>query len=421
LRLTGITGTDGKTSTAHFLHQILLAGGRRTAALGTLGIRDERGPWRPWAQAAAEAAAEPARAWQPTTPEAPLFQATLAELRDRGVTDAVAEISSHALAAERHYGTQFAAVALTHVSSDHLDFHGDAAGYRAAKARLFDRESRGGCLERRPVLAVLNLDDDLGRELAQRLGAGALTYGRGREAVVRLEHAAADAQGIALRLAFRGETVGLRTAVAGEFHVANLLAAATIAYGLGLAPAAIAAAAGGVEAVPGRFELVRAGQPFAVVVDYAHTADGLARLLRAARRLGEGALVAVFGCGGDRDRQKRAPMGAVAGRLADRVIITNDNPRSESPAEIAAAVEEGVRPTGTPVEIELDRRAAFARALEDLRAGDILVAAGRGAEGLQVFADRIEAFDDRDILRQLLAGGAARSGRTAARHNGEGA
>ncbi|MCK4414306.1 MAG: UDP-N-acetylmuramoyl-L-alanyl-D-glutamate--2,6-diaminopimelate ligase [Candidatus Eisenbacteria sp.] len=413
LCLTGITGTDGKTSTALFLHQLLLAAGRPAVALGTLGICDEHGEWHPWTGPPAASAGgqpgviapagEPARSWQPTTPEAPLFQATLAALRDRGVTDVVAEVSSHALDQERLFGTQFSVVALTHVSSDHLDFHGDREAYRAAKAKLFDRATRGGCLERREVRAVVNLDDALGGELAGRLGESALTYGRHPEARVRLERAASGTAGISLTVSFAGETAVLQTTVAGEFHVANLLAAAAIAHALGVAPQTIAAATPHLAAIPGRFELIREGQAFAVVVDYAHTVDGLEHLLAAARGLGAGRLVVVFGCGGDRDRRKREPMGKAAGRLADRVIITSDNPRSEPAAEIARAVAQGLAATGTPGEIELDRRAAFTRALQGLQAGDVMVAAGRGAETLQVFADRVERFDDREVLRSLLA------------------
>jgi UDP-N-acetylmuramoyl-L-alanyl-D-glutamate--2,6-diaminopimelate ligase len=422
LRLTGITGTDGKTSTTWFLHQILTSIGRRTVALGTLGILGEDLRLEPWVEepSVAPAAApptrggavpvatagpgdEPARLWRPTTPEAPLFQATLARLRDRGVQDVVAEVSSHALDQERVFGAQFAVVALTHLSADHLDFHGDARAYREAKAKLFHAGTRGGSLERRPVRAVLNIDDPFGVELAAaRPSSETITYGREGRAQVRLLRASAGARGIACNVDFAGHTVEMHTPVTGAFHLENLLAASAIAFSLGVAPQAVAAALPGLVPVPGRFELIRAGQSFSVIVDYAHTADGLRRLLEAVRGLGVGRIVLVFGCGGDRDREKRGPMGEVAGRLADQVIVTSDNPRSEDPAAIARAVAEGVARGGARGEIELDRRAALALGLARMRPGDALVAAGKGAETVQVFADRVAAFDDREALRRLL-------------------
>ena len=409
LRLTGITGTDGKTSTAWFVQRLLTAAGRRAAALGTLGILREDGRLEPWSAAAAQPEAgarpDPARAWRPTTPDAPLFQATLARLRDAGVQDAVAEVSSHALDQERVFGSQFAVVALTHLSADHLDFHKDAAGYRAAKAKLFARETRGGPLEREPVHAVLNLDDAFGRDLAAACPEDArTTYGRDPHARVRFVEGQAGPEGISLALEFDGGALRLRTPVTGSFHMENLHAAATIAYSLSVPPRAIARAFEDLAPVPGRFEVIRAGQPFVVVVDYAHTADGLERLLAGVRQLGVGRITLVFGCGGDRDREKRGPMGEVAARRADRIIVTSDNPRSEDPAAIASAVALGVTRAGGRVEIELDRRAALARGLEGLRAGDAFVAAGKGAETIQVFADRVVPFDDRDELRRLLGG-----------------
>jgi MurE/MurF fusion protein len=403
LRLIGITGTDGKTSTCWFVQQLLAATGRQAVALGTLGVRTAAGERQPWGEAQPDAARaqEPARAWQPTTPEAPLFQATLAQLRAGGVQDVVAEISSHALAQARAYGSQFAAVALTQVSADHLDFHGSREEYLAAKARLFARATRGGPLEREPVSEVLNLDDALGRELAARR-PGCVTYGRDEAARVRMHAGHAGAQGIELEVAFDGVRRTLRTSLIGAFHLQNLLTAAAVAHALGLTPDQIAAGAEALTPVPGRFEALVGGQPFTVIVDYAHTPDGLAGLLRAARALGPGRLTVVFGCGGDRDATKREPMGAAAGRLADRVIVTDDNPRSEDPEAIAAAVVRGVC-TGTAVhELIHGRRRALARAVASAHRDEILVVAGRGAETLQVFADRVEAFDDREVLRGLL-------------------
>jgi len=404
LRLVGVTGTDGKTSTCWFGQQLLAAAGRRAAALGTLGVRGAGGERMDWgeAQTAEERDRDPARTWQPTTPEAPLFQETLARLRDEGVQDVIAEVSSHALAQRRVFGCQFRAVALTQVTADHLDFHGTREAYLEAKAGLFDRATRGGPWEQEPVAEILNLDDAFGRRLASAR-PDCVTYGTDEAARIRLLGGRADARGLELEIAFDGERCGLQVPVLGPFHLRNLLAAAAIAHTLGIPPREIAAGAAGLQAVPGRFEAITSGLPLTVIVDYAHTPEALDGLLRAARELGPGRLTVVFGCGGDRDPSKREPMGEAAGRLADRVIVTEDNPRSESPEQIAAAVLRGARRGSAAVERVAGRRRALARAIGSARPGEILVVAGRGAEALQVFADRTLPFDDRDVVRAMLA------------------
>lgn len=400
LRVIGITGTDGKTSTAWFVRQILVAQGRRAVALGTLGIKSDAADTQAWGASPAPAA-DPSRTWSPTTPEAPVWQATLARLEREGVQDVVAEISSHALSQDRIHGTQFAVVALTHVTADHLDFHGSLDAYRAAKAKLFDPAERGGPLERRPVEEVLNLADELGRRLA-RGPADAWTYGRDPEARVRLRDATACGDGITLDVTIDGRPLALATGLLGRFHIENLLTATAIAGALGVTPEAIRAAVAALEPVPGRFEPIREGQAFSVIVDYAHTADGLTKLLGAAREITRGRVITVFGCGGDRDATKREPMGEVAGSLADIAIVTTDNPRSEPPAEIAAAVARGVARGAAAAETVLDRRRAIARGIALARPGDTLVLAGRGSESLQVFRDRVVPFDDRTVARELL-------------------
>ncbi|MBD3236262.1 MAG: UDP-N-acetylmuramoyl-L-alanyl-D-glutamate--2,6-diaminopimelate ligase [Candidatus Eisenbacteria bacterium] len=401
VRVVGITGTDGKTSSAWFARHLLARQGRRAVALGTLGILDAQGRTRDW-QPGSSGEVEVARTWHPTTPEAPRFQATLAALAAEGVEDVVCEVSSHALAQDRVYGTQFAAVALTHLATDHLDYHGSAEAYRAAKARLFARETRGGPLEERPVLAVLNLDDPLGRMLATRSEDPRMTYGRDRGARVRCLRTEESPAGIRLSWSFDGQPREIATPLHGEFHATNLLTAAAICYGLDVRPAAIASALEQMPPVPGRFEALHEGQPFAVIVDYAHTTDGLGSLLRAARQIDRGRLIVVFGCGGDRDARKREAMGRVAGRLADHVVVTSDNPRSESPRAIAEQILGGLRGGRASWEVELDRRAALARGVALARRGDILVAAGKGAEAQQIHAGHIEEIDDREVLRSLL-------------------
>jgi len=401
LRVIGVTGTDGKTSTAWLLRHILSADGRCAVAAGTLGIKGDGDRIESWDDRAQ--AAEAHRTWHPTTPESPVFQRALARLRDRGVQDVVVEVSSHALDQDRVYGTQFRAVALTHVSTDHLDFHGSREAYIAAKMRLFDSATRGGALERDRVIEVLNADDAVGRLLIARAVQTPVRFGHRSGCEVRLEKMTYRPDGMELAIEFTGRRVSFSTPLAGRFHSANLLSAAAIAFAVGVRPEAITSALASAPIIPGRFEAIREGQPFAVIVDYAHTTEALRRLLEAARDLGRGRILLVFGCGGDRDREKRAPMGRVAGELAEHIILTNDNPRSEDPEGIAHQVRGGTA-AGT-WEVVLDRRCALRRAVEIARPGDIVVVAGKGAEGVQVFNNRVEPFDDRQVLRELLREG----------------
>ncbi len=410
LRVFGLTGTDGKTSTAWLTRHLLAASGRRAVAAGTLGIKGDGEALAAWAGDSPDGRSfgEAHRLWRPTTPEATDFQATLARLREEGVEDVVTEVSSHALAQDRIFGTQFHAVALLHVSADHLDFHGTQAAYLAAKARLFDRDSRGGPLERRSVRAAINLDQPLGRELAERCAGECWTFGRARGARVRLAAHRSEPGGQRLDLELDGEATTVSVPLLGRFHADNLVAAAAIGRAAGLAPEQILRALATVPSIPGRFEAIAAGQDFAVIVDYAHTADALERVLPAAREVGRGRLILVFGCGGDRDASKREPMGRVAARLADHVVLTTDNPRSEDPQEIARQVAAGLAAGPATWEAVPDRRAALARALALARAGDVVLAAGKGSEEYQIFRDHVAAFDDRRVVRELLAHQATR-------------
>ncbi len=423
LRLVGITGTDGKTSCTWIVRGLLSSAGRKAVAAGTLGIKGDGEQVRSWEQVAGALAAgalaaggraagppEPHRSWQPTTPEAPVFQAALQVLAAEGVQDVIAEVSSHALVQERVLGSQFAVVALTHISRDHLDYHGNAGAYAEAKMRLFQPAYRGGLLETRPVTAVLNIDDETGRALAGRTGDACITVGRAAEADLQLVHASATASGTHLGVRWQQDPLEFESPLVGRFQVENLLVSAGISLALGLSPADTARGMRTLAPAPGRFETIRAGQPFAVVVDYAHTADALAQVLASARDITEGELIVVFGCGGDRDQEKRPAMGAVAGRLADHVIVTTDNPRSEDPESIMKMIAAGVVAAGAAAERIVDRREGIAAALGRARAGDTVLVAGRGAETKQVFGERVEQFDDRDVIREVLARrGAARS------------
>ena len=326
-----------------------------------------------------------------TTPESVDLQATLRRMVDAGDRACAMEVSSHALELERVAGVRFAAAGFTNLTQDHLDFHPDMEHYFAAKARLFREAPRRG-QHRRSLRAAAGRDR--GRPGAHLRGAtarGGRAPVRGRDRPRRDDRAD--------RLARRRGPVPLDVRLRGGFNVSNVLCAVALAELLELPHAAVRAGIAAVHGVPGRFEPVDAGQPFTVLVDYAHTPDGLENVLHSAREITAGRLICVFGCGGDRDRGKRPQMGRVARRLADVAIVTSDNPRSEDPEAIIAEIMDGV-----PMDAEPDRRAAIERAVALARAGDVVVIAGKGHEQGQQFADRTLPFDDRTVAREALAG-----------------
>jgi UDP-N-acetylmuramoyl-L-alanyl-D-glutamate--2,6-diaminopimelate ligase len=345
LDVAAITGTNGKTTTAFLLHSILRSAGRRPALLTNIE-RLVGGVARPTGL---------------NTPESIDLQRLFREMLDAGDRSCVMEATSIASAKGRLAGTRFAVLVFTNLTQDHLDIHGTMEEYYAAKRALFDQAER----------AVVNIGDPWGKRLARELSRA------------RTFTPDDDLDGIALRLR-------------GRFNRANALGAIWAARELGVDEGAIRAGVESLAGVPGRFESVEAGQPFAVIVDYAHTPDSLANVLEAARALGAGRLTVVFGAGGDRDREKRPVMGRVAARLADRAIVTTDNPRSEDPAAIAREV------AGGELEIVLDRRAAIEAALADAVAGDVVVIAGKGADTEMELADRHVPFDDRLVAREVL-------------------
>jgi UDP-N-acetylmuramoyl-L-alanyl-D-glutamate--2,6-diaminopimelate ligase len=349
----GVTGTNGKTSVTHLLRSILECHGESCIVLGTLdGVR--------------------------TTPEAPVVQRTLAEARSEGRTAAAMEVSSHALTERRVDGIRFDAAVFTNLSHDHLDHHHTMEAYFAAKAMLFTEE--------RAAVAVVNTDDPWGRRLLGLTTVPVVGYGAAE---------ATDVETGPGRTSFgwRGRRVEL--SLTGAYHVANALAAATTATVLGVPEETVVAGLGRARAVPGRFELVDTGAPFTVVVDYAHTPDGLAVALDSARRLAAGRRVlCVFGCGGDRDRAKRPLMAEVASGAADVTVITSDNPRHEDPGAIIDEVAGGVV-EGAVVVVEPDRARAIGRAVELARPGDVVLVAGKGHESVIEIGDRRIPFDDR--------------------------
>jgi UDP-N-acetylmuramoyl-L-alanyl-D-glutamate--2,6-diaminopimelate ligase len=358
--VVGVTGTSGKTTTTHLLDAIFRAHGWSSSVLGTLS-----GPR--------------------TTPEAPELQAHLAEERDAGRRAIAMEVSSHALAMGRVAATRFAVSVFTNLSHDHLDFHRDLDEYFEVKATLFT--------PRYSDLAVVNLDDERGRELASR------------EAIPTVGYSLADVRDLELgptSCAFRWRDQAVSLSLGGRFNVSNALGAATAAAHLGVEPATIAAGLSQAPPVPGRFEAVDEGQPFAVLVDYAHKPGAMEGALAAAREATRGGrVIVVVGAGGDRDVSKRPEMGAVAARLADRVVLTSDNPRSEDPLAIIDAIRAGM-PADAPVAVEPDRAAAIARAVGEAAPGDVVVIAGKGHEAVQVVGERTIAFDDREVARQAL-------------------
>jgi UDP-N-acetylmuramoyl-L-alanyl-D-glutamate--2,6-diaminopimelate ligase len=376
LRVVGVTGTNGKTTTAFLVAALLGAAGEQCALMGTVKsvIGGREGPVIR------------------TTPEAIDLQAAFRAMIDAGDRACAIEVSSHALALGRADGTHFAAAIFTNLTQDHLDFHATMEDYFAAKRRLFDGD---------PGVRVINVDDQYGARLA-REHAGAVTFATDAPADYRsreLRSTVAHAQFVAVTP--EGE-VELRTRLPGRFNVANVLGALAATHRLGVPLETIAAALPDVEPAPGRFQALDEGQPFSVLVDYAHTPDSLENVLRAARGLTGRRLIAVFGCGGDRDRGKRPKMGRIAATLADVAIVTSDNPRSEDPPAIIEEILAGVG-EGAAVEAIEDRREAIARAIGIAGDGDVVVIAGKGHERGQQFAGgRTVPFDDVEVAADEL-------------------
>jgi UDP-N-acetylmuramoyl-L-alanyl-D-glutamate--2,6-diaminopimelate ligase len=371
LQVAGVTGTNGKTTTAFLLYAILAAAGRRPGLLGTIESR-VGGERRPAIR---------------TTPEAIDLQRDFREMLDAGDKSAAIEATSHGSALGRLDQVRFRALVFTNLTQDHLDFHGTLEEYFHAKRRLFT--------ETRPPAAV-NVGDEHGRLLAEELrGQNALlTFGLSDDAELRADDLELGPRGAR----FRADGIELETRLRGRFNVENVLGAVAAARLLEIPDDAIAYGVRELRGVPGRFEAVDEGQPFAVLVDYAHTPDSLENVLRTARDLAQNRVICVFGCGGDRDRGKRPLMGRIASELADVAIITSDNPRSEEPEAIIAEILAGAG----DAEVEADRREAIARAIGEAAEGDVIVIAGKGHEQGQQFADRTIPFDDREVAREAL-------------------
>ena len=383
LRLVGVTGTNGKTTTAFVLHHLLGALGETAGLIGTIEVR------------IGERTAEATH----TTPDALALHALLREMADAGCTACAMEVSSHALDQQRVRGQRFAAAVFTNLTHDHLDYHGTIEAYREAKASLFAGLGAG-------AVAILNRDDAAWEAMAEGSAARVVTYGASGRAVAIPEadvpfEIVENAPG-GLRLALGGETRTYR--LAGAFNAYNLAAAYAVGTALGYASGEVLDALQTAPPVPGRLETLRAEDGTVAVVDYAHTPDALDNVLATVRDMmpEEAALACVFGCGGDRDRRKRPVMGRIAERRADRVVLTNDNPRTEDPAAILAAILGGMDEPDAATVIP-DRAEAIHRALADAAPGDVVVVAGKGHETIQIVGTEKKHFDDREVIRAAFA------------------
>jgi UDP-N-acetylmuramoyl-L-alanyl-D-glutamate--2,6-diaminopimelate ligase len=385
IAIIGITGTNGKSTTAFLVEAILTAAARKSALIGTIEYH----------------VAGRVLAALHTTPEALELNRIFSEALGSGATDAVIEVSSHALAQERVYGVPFDVAVFTNLTRDHLDYHQTMEEYFAAKRALFE-----GCGTDAPRAVVTNVDDEYGAKLAdfsRKRSSVVLKYGWDR-GDLHAEKVEISTRGTRFDLVTPGGKTAVFSAMIGRVNVYNILAAAGACYARGCVPEAIAAGIGKLAWVPGRFERVDCGQPFTVVVDYAHTDDALRNLTALARELvaGKGRVVTLFGCGGDRDRKKRPLMGEAAGRGSDFVVLTSDNPRTEDPLAIMNDAVVGLQKTGVKYTVEADRRKAIGLAISEARPGDIVLLAGKGHEKVQVTRTGSAPFDDLEVAREAL-------------------
>lgn len=388
MRVVGITGTNGKTTTSYITRAILRKAGYKVGLIGTIQIMIE----------------DEVLPIHNTTPDVVELQHTLAMMRDKGMDYVVMEVSSHALDQNRVAGIEFDTAVFTNLTQDHLDYHKTLENYMLAKAKLFDHVSEKGCKQGKT--AVVNIDDAAGATMLAHAECQHLTYAIEKEADLRATDILVHANGAEFVL--HHESFGemkLSLHITGIFNVYNVMSAVGAALSEHIDASVIKEALEAFTAVPGRFELVKAGQDFSIIVDYAHTPDGVENVLKTARKIAKKRIIAVFGCGGDRDRTKRPIMGRLAAELADVVIATSDNPRTEDPAFILSQVEEGVEEAiGTKHhELIVDRRQAIYRAVEMAEKDDIVVILGKGHENYQILKDKTIHFDDKEEARAAVA------------------
>ncbi len=381
LQMVAVTGTNGKTTTTSLIDAIVKASGARTGLFGTIAYHTPKGEY-------------PA---PNTTPESVDLQGFLAEVRDAGGRYAVLEASSHSLAMDRLWGCRFAAAVFTNLTREHMDYHKTFEDYFAAKKRLFEGTGAGA-----PEFAVVNTDDEYGKRLSG-LAKKTLTYGLDSGADITTKKFQLTFKGLAFTAQTPGGKVQVASPLVGRINVYNILAAIGAAQALEFSTEIIEAGIRSLASVSGRFQQIDHGQPFFVVVDYAHTDDALENLIRTARELNpKGRIITLFGCGGGKDRTKRPVMGEVTGRLSDLTILSSDNPRDEDPLKIISDIIVGLQKTAGKYLIEPDREKAIGVAMDEARAGDIVLLAGKGHENYQILADQTLEFDDREMARRAL-------------------
>lgn len=384
LRLIGVTGTNGKTTTTHLIKAILEDAGKKTGILGTLYAR----------------VGDTSFDLGHTTPEAPDIEAFLKVCREQQAEYVVMEVSSHALVLDRVDAIDFNVALFTNLTQDHLDLHETMNSYRDAKLKLFKN------LETRPGnFSIINQDDQYARDFLAQAGSAAVSYGIEQTARIMAQDVRVNLKGSEFTVAYPGGTFEIQMKLIGLFSVYNAMAAIAFALEEGIAVETIQSALARVDGVPGRIEQVHCGQDFTVVVDYAHTPDGLENILKTARGILENRLITVFGCGGDRDRGKRPLMGEIAARFSDFTIVTSDNPRSEEPQNIINDIVPGVEKVkDSRYAIIVDRREAIRHAIHLARPGDLVVIAGKGHETYQLVKGQVLDFDDRLVAAEFLKG-----------------
>lgn len=389
LTMIGVTGTNGKTTVTHLAKSLLEGNGHSVGLLGTVGY--VFGSHRHVASH--------------TTPGAVHLQAMLGEMVEAGVDVAVMEVSSHALAMDRVAGCEFDIVVFTNLTQDHLDYHSTFEQYFLAKQRLFT-DFVGNQYKTKPKRAVINRDDPSSAELLKSCRIPVWTFGISQPSDIQAEHIQLSMTGTTFSVKTPCGPLYIQSQLVGEHNVSNMLAAIGIGMAMGLTPEMLERQLASVTNVPGRFERIQEGQPFAVVVDYAHTEDALTRLLAAAKVIKQGRVITIFGCGGDRDPGKRPKMGSVAVRESDLVFLTSDNPRTENPELILQQIEQGIRALPVedrcPYEVISDRAQAIKRAIDVARTGDLVLIAGKGHEDYQILGTEKIHFDDREVAREAI-------------------
>ena len=388
MRMIGVTGTNGKTTTTHMIRHILKAQGRKVGVIGTVHIM----------------IGDTSYPIHNTTPDVVDLQHILHQMVQENVEYCVMEVSSHALALGRVSGVEFDTAVFTNLTQDHLDFHKTFENYLAAKCKLFEQVSAPNQVKNNKG-AVINIDDSYGHRVMEKTTAPTITYSTLGKGTLNASDVHMSTKNSQYTVNYKGESYPVSMNTTGLFNVYNTLAAIGACLQEGISMEAIDTALKTFSSVPGRFELIEEGQDFAVVVDYAHTPDGLQNILETAKAIKENRIIIVFGCGGDRDATKRPIMGRIAAEYGDKIYVTSDNPRTEDPVQIVKDVEVGVKEAlrdGTSYEVIVDRREAINHAIHDAKAGDIVIIAGKGHENYQILKNETIHFDDREEARKAL-------------------